>query len=612
MMKQMRENTKWIMLVTALAFVGLMVFEWGMDASGRSGLGVGRIGSVNGTPVMYDEYMATYRNLYDQVREQRDEPISTQENEDLEDAAWDEIVNQILIRQELERRGLNVAPEEIRQAARFTPPAAIRENPAFQTDGRFDLQKYQDFLATSADPTLLFQLEQYYRDVIPRSKLLRQVTAGIYVSDRLLWWEYRRQNERIRARLAAAEADARVPDSEVSVSDEEIESYYEENRENFLVPAQAQLRVVQIDKAPTPEDTAAARDLAVELREEILAGAEFAEVARRESADEGTRDRGGDLGTFTRGGMVPAFEEAAFSAEEGTITEPVQTRFGYPIIPVREQWEDSVAASHVLVPIERTDESELRMLTEADSLESMLESRSFEEAARGLGLEARSYTLSASFPFVPGLGQVPEGAEWALQEGAPGQVSPLFENDQAFYAFELLDRQEERYRTLEEVRDAIVRNIRVEKKKERVLAEMEELLPEVRDAGSLEEVASAHGLTLDELGPLSRLQASSGLNLPPEVVGTAFGLEEGEIGGPVAGPDRVFLLEVVERIPADSAAWEEQKDVQRQQMVNRLQQERLEEWLAGLREDASIQDQRDEVLRDPGEEPPAGFGLPAY
>ena len=51
MMRQMRENTKWIMLVTALAFVGLMVFQWGMDITGQSGLSIGEIGSVNGTPV---------------------------------------------------------------------------------------------------------------------------------------------------------------------------------------------------------------------------------------------------------------------------------------------------------------------------------------------------------------------------------------------------------------------------------------------------------------------------------------------------------------------------------------------------------------------------------
>ena len=67
MMRQMREATKPIMLLAALAFVALMVFEWGMDASGRSGGGLGEIGSVNGEAVMYEDYMAAYRQIYDQV-----------------------------------------------------------------------------------------------------------------------------------------------------------------------------------------------------------------------------------------------------------------------------------------------------------------------------------------------------------------------------------------------------------------------------------------------------------------------------------------------------------------------------------------------------------------
>ena len=124
MMRQMRENTKWIMLVTALAFVALMVFEWGMDITGRSAGGVGEIGRVNGTPVLYDDYLATYRNLYDQVqRSQGELPVTSQQNREIEDAAFEEVVNQILIRQELERRGIEVAPlKKLPQPATLPTP----------------------------------------------------------------------------------------------------------------------------------------------------------------------------------------------------------------------------------------------------------------------------------------------------------------------------------------------------------------------------------------------------------------------------------------------------------------------------------------------------------
>ena len=80
MMRQMREATKPIMLFTAIAFVALMVFQWGMDITGQSGGGLGEIGSVNGQPVMYDSYMAAYRQLYDQVQRSQEELISSQQN----------------------------------------------------------------------------------------------------------------------------------------------------------------------------------------------------------------------------------------------------------------------------------------------------------------------------------------------------------------------------------------------------------------------------------------------------------------------------------------------------------------------------------------------------
>ncbi len=192
MMRQMRENTKWIMLVTALAFVGLMVFQWGMDITGRRGLSIGEIGSVNGTPVMYDSFNQTYRALFDQMAASQEAPVTSQQIRDIEDAAWDQVVDQVLLRQELRRRGILVTDDELLTAARFSPPPEFQTSAAFQTDGVFDIQKYQAFLASpTIDDLMLFQLEAYYRDVIPRSKLMRQVSSDLYLTDAALWDEYR-------------------------------------------------------------------------------------------------------------------------------------------------------------------------------------------------------------------------------------------------------------------------------------------------------------------------------------------------------------------------------------------------------------------------------------
>ena len=93
------------------------------------------------------------------------------------------------MRQEYKRRGIVVTDEEIADAARSSPPPQLLQSPELQTNGRFDPEKYQRYLASPAarQEGLLFQLEAYYRDAIPREKLFQQVAADAYVSDARLW-----------------------------------------------------------------------------------------------------------------------------------------------------------------------------------------------------------------------------------------------------------------------------------------------------------------------------------------------------------------------------------------------------------------------------------------
>src|SRR5699024_6605886 len=121
-------------------------------------------------------------------------PAST--NDQIEEEAWQQVVMDKLIERELERRGIRVTDEEIRQAARSVPPAEFMSNPMFMTDGQFDMNKYTQFLASpSVDNQLLLQLEAYYRDIIPRSKLYYQVVAGTHLTDGDIWQMYRDANE---------------------------------------------------------------------------------------------------------------------------------------------------------------------------------------------------------------------------------------------------------------------------------------------------------------------------------------------------------------------------------------------------------------------------------
>ena len=609
MMRQMRENTKWIMMITATAFVGLMVFQWGMDITGQGGLTIGEIGSVNGRPVEYDKYNNTYSSLLNQIQVSQEDPITSQQIRDIEDAAWDEVVTQLLIEQELERRGILVTDEELLTAARFSPPPAYQNEPLFLTDGFFDIQKYQAFLASpTIDDVTLFQLEAYYRDVIPRSKLMRQVSSDIYFTDAAVWDEYRNRNEMISVRYLALNPAQRVADSDVAVTAQEVEDYYDDHEEEFALPAQATVRAVIIDKAPTPEDTLAMGELAAELRQEIMDGADFEDVLGRPGVGTGS----GDLGWFTRGLMPESFSDVAFAATVGEITEPVRTPFGYHLIEVQDQTEDSVQARHIVIPFVRTEESELALYTLADSLEALGESRTIADAALTLTLAVETAYLSTEFAFVAGAGQVGEGADWAFEEALVGDVSPVLETRQAFYMLELVELREAGAISLADATGSIEQTVRAAKKVEKAKDEGEEIVAQVRAGTDLATIAEEKSLEVQDAGPYARVDFVPGMGRLNAAVGAGFGLNIGDVSGAVAANNNVFIIELNEYFAPDSTVFEAERLLLRDEMLGLAQQTRLQEWIQGLRDVARIIDKRDEVLNtDPvdAQQPFGGFGF---
>jgi peptidyl-prolyl cis-trans isomerase D len=595
MMRQMREATKPIMLFTAIAFVALMVFQWGMDITGQSGGGLGEIGSVNGDPVMYEPYMAAYRQIYDQVQRSQEDLISSQQNKEIEDAAFDQVVNQLLIRQELRRRGITVTDREISDAAQAYPPDYLAAQ--FMDDsGMLDRPAYQSFLY-SLPPEQLLIFEAYYRETIPQLKLGRQVTSGIFVSDAELWQQYRDQNERVEIRYIPMNPATRYPDDQFTVTDAEIEAYWRSHQEEFEVPARATVQVAVIEKTPTAADTVASGEAAAALRQEILDGADFAEVAIRESSDQGTAEFGGDLGVFAKGMMTPPFDSAVFAAPVGQVVGPVRSSFGYHVIEVQERWAaDSARARHILVPVARTDESEIALLTLADSLEDMSEEMPLEQAAAAAGLASSTMDLAQNFAFIPGAGQVSEGADWLFEEASPGDVSPVFETSTAFYALELVSSEPEGILPLADATPAIRSTLLFEKKMAEAAVDAQTASSRARGGEALENVAADLDLEVRTAGPFSRNDFVPGIGRQNGAIGAAFGLQAGEVSGAVVTPANAYVIEVISRTTADDAAWRTQIEQQRQAAVAARQQARVGEWIEALRAAARIVDRRDVVL----------------
>ncbi len=313
--------------------------------------------------------------------------------------------------------------------------ARIKDDPIFQTDGKFDPSLYENYLNSSG----LFSRQQFENNMRENSRV-SQVASGFQESALVLPNEVRTMLE-IQAEqrsfdlITVNKADF---NDKVEVSDADIEAYYTENTANYMEPDRRSVEYIEFDRASfaeeqevTEEEIQAAYDSYVagfaadetrstrhillstgadksagdqldkanELVAQLRAGADFAELAKQHSDDPGSAANGGSLGDVERGVMVAEFEEATFAAEVGAISEPVKTQFGYHIIQV-ENVNATEPVSFDEMRIELAEEEKLRKaeniaLEKAEEIRNELfeQPSSLEGAATLLGAEIKTSSL---------------------------------------------------------------------------------------------------------------------------------------------------------------------------------------------------------------------------
>ena len=339
MLQSMRSSAKYIFWFIAITFIGGFLLVDTSGLLGRAPVSTGTtVATVNGEDITFAQWQAAIENLVRQEEARAGRALTLDERQRVENEAFEQLVNDVLVAQELERRGIRVTDEEIQQAALTSPPPEFMQAPDLQTEGRFDPAKYQRFLASPAarQQGILVALEQYYRREIPRLKLFDRIASDVYLTDSRLWRIYQDQNDSAQVSYVAFSADS-VADSVVTVSDAEIRAYFDAHRDDFVRQGRAVVTLITLPRTVTAADSAAARARASALRQEILAGTStFEDVARRESSDSSSAVDGGFLarGTLESMGFVPEFTAAARAVPTGQISEPVQTAFGYHLIKV--------------------------------------------------------------------------------------------------------------------------------------------------------------------------------------------------------------------------------------------------------------------------------------
>ncbi|HEX8830822.1 MAG TPA: SurA N-terminal domain-containing protein, partial [Longimicrobium sp.] len=547
---------KFIILPTVVFFLLFMVY--GIIAETAQST-PGDLGSVNGEPISIQAYQSAVESLTQQAQ-QSGQRITPEQQREIRERAWNELVTDILVRQEMERRGIRVSDKEIVFAAKNFPHPQLAQQEIFQTNGQFDMRKYQTFLSGQATDEILGELETYFRTALPRQKLQRQLAAGARVTDAELWRAYQDQNERATVEYVSLDLSRLAP-GQVNVSDAEVREYYEDHTDRFERPRTARFTVAYLPKTVTPADRQAALARAQEIRQEIVGGADFAEVARRESKDPGSAQTGGDLGTFGRGQMVGAFDSVAFALPVNEISQPVETQFGLHIIQVQERTGDQVKARHILLPIGKSDAELAKLDARSDSLSDLSQRNGIELASRAVGATLRrGITVTDNLPAIPGVGPALDALDWAAVvadslDGGRKPVSDIFENDNAIFLVQLESFQPKGRMTLAEATPEIRRDLVLQKKRAQAKAAGQKMVQEIRAGRTLQQVAAARGLTVGVTGPFTRVEPNPVLGQANAAVGAAFGTPVGQVSNVVETTTGLFIIRPTQRVPADRKTW---------------------------------------------------------
>ena len=362
-----RKHTKVVMgllfLLIIPSFVLFGVDRYQGDAKGE------KIARVDGQDITRPEWDAQHRNEVERIRSQMPSvDPALLDSDAARYATLERLVQDRVLAAASAKAHMNVSEERLtRMFAEDTSLAAFRT-----PDGKFDRQRFM--LATGRTPE---QYEASVRAQLATQQVLLGVSGTAFATPAqakvaLDAFYDRREIQVARFEPAAFAAKVAVTDADIeayyksnegkfqapeqasvdylvldleaakkniTVSDADLRSYYEQNRARFGTPEERRASHILITApADAPAaDRAKARAKAVELLAEVRkAPATFAAVARKNSQDPGSAEKGGDLDFVTRGAMVKSFDDAMFGLKKGDISEVVESEFGYHIIQLND------------------------------------------------------------------------------------------------------------------------------------------------------------------------------------------------------------------------------------------------------------------------------------
>ncbi len=508
------------------------------------------------------------------------------------------IVNQLIqskaMAYKAREMGLRVSDQELGDAIQteFT-----------QAFGKFDMTMYEQVLAQQGMTVPDFERER--REAILGARLSTLEMQSLVVSDQEARSEYQRRN--LKVGLAYIEFNSKDFESKVDKNPAKVKAYFDKNRALFRTPEKRDLELIvgttadfvqsadvpdsqvhqeyqdNIDSYRTPErvkvrhiliktqgkpkqDAPKLKAKAEDILKQLQHGANFAELAKKDSEDPGSAEKGGELGWIVRGQTVPNFEKTAFSLKPGELSGVVETEYGYHIIQVedkqaaRTQSFDDVKGQILLDLKKQVAADNLKKAVDA-AHEAIEKSPGQAEAiAKQYGLKffkVDGFTNGAGLPEVNTEPQVVN----AITSASKGTVTDVQDLDkQGKDAFAVVTNiVPARNAEFAEVQNDVVQKyataeaLRLSQEAAKAAAD------KARKGESLEALAKEYGTTVKTAAPFTIEGAAEGIG-SATMLSQAFKDKVGDVFGPVAAQGGQFVCKVTDKTPADMNQFEKNKD----------------------------------------------------
>lgn len=593
LMSSMREKTKIVLFVALLAFVGLIFFDWGMQKSSSGGRGSGAIvAKVNDREISWEQYQRVRQQAVADFEARSGRTAEDADYDAIEEETWIKLIRSAVVQDEVEKHDIVITDAELLATLHSNPPPAVRAS--FTNDkGEFDVQAYSQALGDPAMAPQWAAVEQYLREALPPDKIQNYVGLAARVTSGELRDRFVERNEKVKVRYVVA-SPASMAISEDSLTDDDFQAYYREHSADYEAGPRAVLQYVRVPKTPTDADSADTRRDLEDFLKDARDGQDFAELARTWSED-GSAERGGDLGWVSRGDMVPEFEQVAFSTPVGEVSDVFSTAFGYHILKVEERRTESgqeeVHVRHILLRVEASPTT-IRQANDKmdDFLEAMSDGADFEAAAKGAGLTVETTPPFESGRPIPGVGLLGRAERFAFS-GAPGAVTPdPIQDSTALYAFRVAEKLPAGLMPYDQVGDRVEADALAARKSELARQAMEKAV--ASGDGSLESIASSLGVDVQETGLFSRESFVPSVGRRNAFVAEAFTTPLHERSGMVETDRGYYVLTPVERQEPDEAKFAEQRDQLRQQILQEKRQLLIAAWLESVITRAKVIDYR--------------------